>query len=277
MEQAEIDKLKAALGQIELENQFKQDAKKALDIEKKQVSMIPQKRNGILAGGNLFKELPFFKFEPIFLMAATVGGFFLIIIGLMTGDTSGILISFFIIVIITWLIWFIKNFFYLPRGKKILIMRAFRNTGISISCEEIPKADMIKLDKNEDIPPVQISRENKHFEVMSGRPMLVCVEGIPKNISIVKKYKPDKSAKEFNNIIKTTWSTAWQTCLNNMLKFQNKFKDPQFIIAIITLLAVGGAAAIMVMVLGDISKTNETLATMQTTLTTIAENTAPGV
>jgi len=189
----------------------------------------------------LFKELPLFRYEPwiylfitvacVFVYAFTVFGFLpLKTIATTLLATLGLF----------WSVYMIKWYFYAPRGNKVLVAKCFRSTGIHLSVQDVPKDNVIHFDSKDETPPVYLTQINKHFDVSTGRPFLVCAEGIGENISIMETQQHDKSAKEISNIIKTTWGTAWQSCLNNFMKFTSKMRDPTFWLIVLTLIIVAG-------------------------------------
>lgn len=199
-----------------------------------------EKEKPLLGGADLIKELPLMRFEPIILLVTTFGGFFLIVLDTLGALPEGSRTAFYAVTAITWALWFLKWTLFLPRGKKMLFAKFFRNSGVQIYADVKPKDDMIKFDKKDEVPPVQLGRTNKHFEINSGRPFVVCVEGVPKNISVIDDNEPDKTAKEYDNILKTTWSTGFLTGLSKASKLQGFFNNPTNIITLIMLLCIIG-------------------------------------
>lgn len=189
-------------------------------------------------GKDIIKEIPLSKFEwPLLIAASAAAGmlFFLDRMQIVPQATGTAVL---ILIIFMWGMYLVKYMFFFPRGNKVIVIRSFKSSGIQFSVEKIGPDKLIHFDKNDDSPPVPIDRVNKHFEVSTGRPVVIAIEEVPRNVSLQEQFTEERSAKEFNNIIKTTWGTAWQSCLNNMLKFSNKIKDPMFIITIVVLLVV---------------------------------------
>jgi len=201
---------------------------------------VPEVQKNIVGGGDLIKELAFFKIEPIIILVVAMIGIILVgldKIGLVVGISATAFIA---MAGVTIGLWFIKFFLYLPRGKKVLVLKAFKNSGLLITAEKVPSNNTIHISRDDEIPPVQVTRVNKHFEMMSGRPIIACIEGVPKNVSLIDQYQPDKSAKEYDNVIRTTYQTGWLDGVNTVQKFGKKLTDPQFIISILLLILMAG-------------------------------------
>jgi len=217
-------------------------------------------------GKDVIKEIPLSRFElPLHIIITAAAGllFFLDRLQIVPQATGTAVI---VTLVFMWGFYAIKWLFFVPRGRKVIIMRAFKNSGIQLSVEKLKHDKLVHFDRNDDVPPTHVERMNKHFEVHTGRPFVIAMEEKSKNINLFKEFEEDKEAKEFNNIIKTTWGTAWQSCLNNMLMFRNKIKDPMFIITILVLFAV---VALILLTMGN-AATNAQIAE---TLNSVAEAT----
>ncbi len=197
--------------------------------EKKQVSG---------QGKDIIKELPLSKFEwPLLILMSGTAFIMLFLDRLkLVTDIAGTAVI--VLLIYSWGMYMIKRFFFMPIGGKSLILRAYKNTGMRLSVEKIPPDRMVHFDKDDITPPVSVERTNKHYEVNTGKPLIIAIEGKANNINLFEEFEEEKEAKEFNNIVKTVYATAWQACLNNMLKFKNKVKDPMFILTVLVLIAV---------------------------------------
>ena len=247
-------KLAAIIKESVKEQQPKPEQKK----EPKPEPVQRHKRYLYQEGKDIIKELPLSKIEPFILAIASMAAlvmFFLERMAILTfGGTTGILV----LLIVVWGLFAYKYMFFFPRGKKYIVIRGFQNSGLMFSVEK-PHDGLVHFDKDDTVPPTQISRINKHFEVSTGRPCVVALEGITDNLNLMEQFAPTREAKEFNNIIKTTWGTAWQACLNNMLRFSNKIKEPMFIITIIVLIAIIAVIVLQFTTIGTLQQMIETL------------------
>lgn len=214
-------------------------------------------------GKDIVKELPLSRFELPLHAGITVLAIVLFFLGRMEIVAKAQGTAVLVLLIFAWGLYLFKWKFFYPRSKKVLVMRIFKNSGIQLSAENIKHDKLVHFDKNDDTPPVSIDRINKHFEVSTGRPIVVCMEEKSKNLDLLKATQADREAKEYNNIVKTTWGTAWQACMNNMLKFKNQIKDPMFIVTIIVLLAVIATIVLSISNASTLSKIAEATGALQ--------------
>lgn len=212
---------------------------------------------------HLLKELPFFKIEPFILIFAGL----LLPITLVVLDIFGFfpgasIAALMLVIFSMWGIYFVKYFLFMPTGKKVIIERFFKNTGVSLSCEKIPGKGEIEM--GDDIPPVQVTQANKHFEMSSGRPLIIAIEEVPQNCSLLQLYQPDRSSRELNSIIKVTWNTAWHAATENLLGFGNRLRDPVFLMSAGVLVGIILIGIMMWMNLDTLSQLQGTMESLKT-------------
>jgi len=185
----------------------------------------------------LFKELPLFSLEPFILIGVLMVSIGLYFAGALDIIHNGGFYALLVALLVPFALWFIKWLKYMPRGNKVIFLKGFASTGIYLSVGAMPIDRLIHFDKNDDIPPAAINNPKEHFELCSGRPLIIGFEGYSSNISLSHLLKGSistQSAKELNNTMKALWGAAWQAALGNIAKFSSKFKDPTFWLAIIS-------------------------------------------
>jgi len=189
----------------------------------------------------LFKELPFYKAEPFIMLIITGAVLILALFDLVGLYKGGLLISILLVLGATWAIFLIKQFVYLPRGNKHLVMRFYKSALAKLSCEKPNPDALIHFSNDDEVPPAQITRINKVTEACTGKPLLLVAEGYPENFSVMEllgeKFH-DRSAEEVNTAVKLAFANGWKACLNNMLRFGSRFKDPTFLLLIGVLIVV---------------------------------------
>ncbi len=210
----------------------------------------------------LLKELPLFKLEPFVLIGATFAAFFLIALELIGFLQGGGVRAFFILVTVMWALFLYKWWKYLPHGNKVIVERNFGSTGVKLSVEPIPKDRQIHFDKNDETPPAQLGNVKCHFEVGSGKPYVRVVEGYWTNFNLIEALKSQlstRTAKEFNNIVKVTYSTAWQAAIANFQKGQSLAKNPLFWVLVIICLVLIVAVVLQFAGLNSLKELEPTL------------------
>lgn len=146
------------------------------------------------ASNSQIKEFPLLSVEPYVVIAVVFAGFIYSLL------RQNYFFGFIVVSAGLILLWAIKYFFFHPRGSKVIVIEATKNTGIRIRARKLQN-DEIRLSKDENDPPVKITRANKHFDRDSGRPVVFAIEGVPENVSLVDKYNPTMAAKDLNSIV----------------------------------------------------------------------------
>jgi len=186
----------------------------------------------------LFKELPLFSLEPFILIGLLILSIGLYFAGALDIIHNGGFYALLVALIVPFALWFLKWFKYMPRGNKVIFMKSFASTGIYLSVGAMPIDRLDHFDKDDNIPPSTIDNPKEHFEICSGRPFIISVEGCSRNISLLSLLKGSistQSAKELTNTMKALWGGAWQAALANMSKsVLSKLRDPTFWLAIIS-------------------------------------------
>jgi len=220
---------------------------------------------------HLIKELPFFRIEPfVMIIVGLLMPIMVLVLQAIGVLANGVLIGFLIVLVTMWVMWLVKYFKYLPTGKKVIVARFYKNTGVALSSEKINKEGVVKFDRKGNIPPTQITQVHKHFEMSSGRPMVIAVEEVPQNLSLLKRYKPDRSARELNSVIKVTWNSAWHAATENILGFANKFKDPNFIVGTGALVGVIIVGLLLWQNLGSMTELQEVIMELKSSVDSLA-------
>ncbi len=186
----------------------------------------------------LFKELPFFKYEPVLLIAVIVISFFVIVAGMLEMVEDGMFIAYMMIVGFSIVMFLIKQIFFLPTGKKIFIERVLESGGVHISVANPPKDNVVEYSKNRmEIPPTRIERYNKHFEVYTGKPYIKTCQGQDLNYSVNELFegKTEKTAQEVEALIEKARDNGYITGMGIALKMKDSLKNPMSIILVIML------------------------------------------
>jgi len=212
----------------------------------------------------LFKELPFFKLEPILIVVvimASVVSLVLEAIGLIQG--IALMVSFSLIAFILTM-FFAKWIAFLPRGRKLFVEKSLEGGGIQVAIMAPPKDNKIHFSSNDlENPPAAIDRYNKHYEFYTGKPWVKVAQNHSPNYSVSELFegKMDKTAKENEAILHQTYDTGLLDGIGIALRMKGSLKQPITIIAIATLILM-----VILIVLG---------ALQFDTLTQIAEHILP--
>lgn len=182
----------------------------------------------------LFKEIPFFKNEVVFLVVVSMVSFLLFAlesIGFMAG---GLFRGFLLMVGFAWGMYLIKWIFFMPRGQKVFIERNYPNAGVKVEIGKIPKDGLVQYDKKGGLPPVQVVRANKHHEFYTGRPWIKTIQGHSVNYSALDlaEGKMDKTGAEVADVWRMAYDTGYNTAADNARKSQEIFRNPVSIMSI---------------------------------------------
>ena len=195
----------------------------------------------------LFKELPFFKLEPILIVIVimvSIVSLVLEAIGLIQG--IALMVSFSLIAFILTM-FLTKWFAFLPRGRKLFVEKSLEGGGIQVAIMAPPKDNKIHFSSNDlENPPAAIDRYNKHYEFYTGKPWVKIAQGRSPNYSVSELFegKMDKTAKENEAILHQTYDTGLLEGIGIALRMKGSLKQPITWIAIATLVVVGVSIAI---------------------------------
>lgn len=211
----------------------------------------------------LFKELPFFKMEPVFIIAVLFISMVLASLELLGLIEFGVLYAYILSIGSMFIIWLTKFLLYMPRGKKIFIEKVYDDNTVQLIISKQPKDNKVNYSKNNlEIPPTRIERYHKHIEYYTGKPYVKTIQGKDLNYSVneLLEEKSDKSAQEVETLIAKADAAAYLRGIGIALKMQDPLKNPQSIIllvAIVLLLFMIGVGVL------DYSQTGEILALIQ--------------
>jgi hypothetical protein len=227
----------------------------------------------------LFKELPFFKVEPIFYAVATLIA--LAVIGL---SAFGFLALEFLVIptalflVVVWGLWFLKRFLYLPRKNRHPILKIFKSGIGLISCEE-PKENKVKVGKN----LVNVTNMRAHTEGYTGHPLLIAFEDYWQNLNLGKMLEGKASKQNADDVQALLDEAKEQGARTERLKAQsnvrNTLTDPLFWVTAITLLVLIGSVFFVHMPMQDTMKEmKESIDSLNGTLTELKnQNNKPEV
>lgn len=219
----------------------------------------------------LFKELPFFRFEWLIYLGVSLIAFLFVVVDLFGIFSLGSIFAAVIMLMSLWAIYLIKIMFYLPTGDKKLVLR-FLSSSLAKLTVESCKDGMVHFDKgDEKISPTFITRPNCHIELSSGRPMIVAVENEMENLQInqlVSGERRERSAIEYNSIVKQSFLSGYQSAMTNLLGMKDKLKNYLNIIAYATLALVAITLFIVWTINSGVGRIEEVVNAIHTALPT---------
>lgn len=214
-------------------------------IEKEQVEERTRKKI-IYKTDYIFKEIPLFKYEWVLYLVLTLASTILILLAIIGIYEGGFIAAAGIPIVLMWTVYLAKDRFYLPRGNKKIVMKVHSNSNISFTVQDL-KDRVIHFDKNDEIPPTQVTRENRHTELSTGKPLVIAFEGHTENLSInelMSDERQERSAQELNRIVKSALITGYQLA-SSAGKVKDKLQEyapmlgvATFLIALFTLFLV---------------------------------------
>ena len=189
----------------------------------------------LLASGFLVDIDPFISEQAMEMVAGQISF-------LLTILTVGVAIP----ICISFLLFAFKWFFFYPRGKKQIVIRAWKMGVARISVEEVRDNEVsFEANKSSLGDKMHINYSNKGIDYYTSRPILLLEEGQPENTPLHKSTQTNEKVKDKGNVTASIFSAALKFSDYQKKKAEGFFNNPANLI----LLAVLGASVVSVYLL----------------------------
>ena len=202
-----------------------------------------KKGNISLESDMVFKELYFFVPELVIIMMASfaaIAVYMIIEVGIVDIEGLGILPVLIPIIAMAGLFGF-KFMIYQPGGSKQFVMRIWRNGQIRFSVEKITSGE-IAFDTAPDTDKIKVTNPRRHWDNMTGKPVVVIRQGDGENISLNDNQNVSEEGKDLSNVVSSIYGTAARITEYNLMKGDSFFANPTNILLIVILGVVGVTA-----------------------------------
>lgn len=128
-----------------------------------------------------------------------------------------------------------KWFFFYPRGKKQIVIRAWKMGVARIGLEEI-KENFVKFDNKKELSDeMHINYSYKAIDYYTGRPIILLQEGLSENSPLHQNIKTNEKVKDRGNVNASMFSAALKFCDYQNKKAQGFFQNPTNILLLIAI------------------------------------------
>jgi len=188
-----------------------------------------------LIGKYMFRDMPLFKYEIVIYLVLLMVSVMLFIIERLIevqGLAARVILP---IAAIPLVIWFVKQFLYMPRKNRVPILKAYKSGVIELGVANIGKG-YIEYGSGENKKRKFITKVAKHTEASTGKPFIITSEIHGENLNLVEKDKPDLRSEEFNAILETEKAVVTKSVMSRVLRFaQPSLQNPMFLILVVVL------------------------------------------
>lgn len=185
-----------------------------------------------------------------FVSAAQVGGLkelvsaqaFEQISGMVSFQQTFFMVAIMIPIIISLLLFVFKWYFFYPRGKKVIVVRAWK-TGLGrFSVEEI-KDGGIKFDTKPDSDVIPVPNPRKSWDFYTNRPIILLEEGQPSNTSLHRESRTNEKINDEGNVKASVWNAAMRYARYQLRKDDSFWNNPTNILLLVIIIGVIGLIA----------------------------------
>lgn len=135
-------------------------------------------------------------------------------------------------------IFMFKWYFFYPRGKKQIVLRAWKMGVARIGLEEI-KDNYVKFDNKKELSDeMHINYSNKSIDYYTGRPIILLQEGMSENSALHQNIKTNEKVKDRGNVNASMFSAALKFCDYQNKKAAGFFQNPTNILLIAVIVIV---------------------------------------
>jgi hypothetical protein len=138
-----------------------------------------------------------------------------------------------------------KWYFFYPRGKKQLVIRAWKMGVSRIGVEEI-KDNYVAFDGKDGSDKMHVNYSLRSIDYYTSRPIILLEEGLQENTPLHRNVLTNEQVKDKGNVTASIFSAALKFVEMQNKKTQGFLNNPQNWILIVILLAVVGLALFMV-------------------------------
>lgn len=129
----------------------------------------------------------------------------------------------------------LKWFLFYPRGKKQIVIRAWKMGVARIGVEEI-KENFVKFENKKELSDeMHINYSNKSIDFYTGRPILLLQEGQAENTPLNQNIKTNEKVKDRGNVNASMFSAALKYCDYQNKKAQGFFSNPTNLLLLVAI------------------------------------------
>lgn len=227
--------------------------------------MAEEKRNSSVAtilDYQIMKELPLLKVEHWLLGAVTFLAIMFFMAQLLGLIDWGLFVILALPLATAWLLWALKKFLYLPRGKHgVWFLVIYKTGAMTLMPGQLTDEMKIKISKTENALETHIVDVRAHTEAHTGIPVVVIFEDAHENVDLwqLKTGQNIDRQKHEDAVVKSSWAAGVLYGMAIMKRLLGMTKSPFFWMLVVILLVVGLNALISFGILSSLNQLTEFL------------------